>query len=242
MTHYVMDLNGDTVYHVQPDNTKAWQVGYGNSYVVGIELCDATSQSQFDAQWGEATQWAADYLASRGWGIDRLLSHNDCRLRWGGTDHTDPGPYFAQFGRTWEEFKSEVAAKLDGTHVDAPSTPTPNRVIAVDGYGGTETVTAWQLACGTYADGVISGQTSYTRLRMARVWSTNGYGNGSNLVRVVQRRLGVTVDGYMGRETISALQRQLTEWGYSVGGSGIDGWAGPDTVAALQRSINDGRW
>ena len=57
-------------------------------------------------------------LRKYNWGIDHLISHNDARLMWGGTDHTDPAGadgksgYFGQFGRTWEEFKNEVAIEI----------------------------------------------------------------------------------------------------------------------------------
>ena len=80
VVHYTMDLDGDVVYHAMADNRKAWHVGNGNSRTVGIELCHATNKADFNAQWTEAIKWAGDYLNAKGWGIDRLLCHNDCRL------------------------------------------------------------------------------------------------------------------------------------------------------------------
>lgn len=112
VVHYTMDLDGDVVYHAMADNRKAWHVGNGNSYTVGIELCHATNQSDFNKQWNEAVKWAGDYLNAKGWGIDRLLCHNDCRLKWGGTDHTDPISYFATYGKSWSQFKAEVQAYM----------------------------------------------------------------------------------------------------------------------------------
>lgn len=38
-----------------------------------------TGRSQSDAQWAEAVRQAGDQLRSRGWGVERLLSHNDIR-------------------------------------------------------------------------------------------------------------------------------------------------------------------
>lgn len=114
MAHYVAELDGSVVYHTQPDNTIAWHVGAANSKCVGIELAHATDAATFERQWDEAVAWCADYLRGRGWGISALLSHNDCRLRWGGTDHTDPDSYFASYGRSWNQFKKEVAAKMNG--------------------------------------------------------------------------------------------------------------------------------
>ena len=109
---YVMDLDGGTVYHCMEDNRKAWAVGNGNSRCVNIELCHATNRADFNKQWDEAVKWCGDYLNKRGWGIDRLISHNDARMRWGGSDHTDPLEYFMQYGKSWNQFKTEVAAYM----------------------------------------------------------------------------------------------------------------------------------
>ena len=106
--HYVMELDGSVVYHTMADNRKSWSVGNGNSRVVSIELCHATSRADFDKQWEEAVKWAGDYLNSHGWGIDRMISHNDARLMFGGTDHQDPLSYFAQYGKSWNMFKAAV--------------------------------------------------------------------------------------------------------------------------------------
>ena len=110
--HYVAGLNGQTVVHTMADDRKSWSVGNGNSRVVSIELCHATNKEDFDRQWTEAVKWCGDYLHKRGWGIDRLISHNDARQCWGGTDHTDPLSYFSSYGKSWNQFKSEVAAYM----------------------------------------------------------------------------------------------------------------------------------
>ena len=109
--HYTLDWTGDCYYCV-PEDRKCWQVGNGNQYVVGIELCHATNKSDFTKVWNAGVQWAAWQLKKNGWGIDRLLSHNDCRKKWGGTDHADPDSYFASYGKSWNQFKSAVAAAL----------------------------------------------------------------------------------------------------------------------------------
>lgn len=111
--HYVADWS-DIAYHAVKDDRLCWHVGGGNAYTVGIELCHATNQSDFERVWETGVQFAAYYLDSRGWGIDRLLSHNDCTNRWGGSDHTDPLDYFESFGRSWEQFKAEVEAAMSG--------------------------------------------------------------------------------------------------------------------------------
>lgn len=106
--HYCGDWFGD-VYHCVPDDRICWQVGNGNPYVVGIELCHATNQEDFEAVWRVGIEWSAMMLNRYGWGIDRLISHNDCTNWWGGSDHTDPISYFENHGKSWEQFKQEVA-------------------------------------------------------------------------------------------------------------------------------------
>ena len=144
MAHYVMELDGSVVYHTQSDNTIAWHVGNGNAYTVGIELAHAVSKTQFDNQWNEAVKWCGDYLMSKGWGIDRLLSHAECRWIWGGTDHTDPDGYFAKYGRSWAQFENAVADYMGGGYVPnggstttAPDNGAPS--YQGSGFGGTYT-------------------------------------------------------------------------------------------------------
>lgn len=150
---YVMDLDGSPVYHCMKDNRKAWAVGNGNSRCVNIELCHATNRADFNKQWDEAVKWCGDYLNKRGWGIDRLISHNDARMRFGGTDHTDPLSYFVSYGKSWNMFKSEVAAYMQTgqtggtveqgtTETQAPSSYNGSKSYSI---GSTYTVTASAL-------------------------------------------------------------------------------------------------
>lgn len=111
--HYILDWH-DICYQCVPDDQLAWHVGGGNAYTFGVELCHATNQADFEKVWNSGVELAALKLTERGWGIDRLLSHYECGLRWGGTDHTDPHGYFEEFGRSWEEFKQDVEKKMKG--------------------------------------------------------------------------------------------------------------------------------
>lgn len=111
--HYVADW--DEVIHCVPDNRLCWQVGNGNPYCIGIELCHATNADDFSRVWDNGVQWARMMLDQRGWGIDRLIPHKQAAEMWGGSDHTDPIGYFAEFGRTWDEFVQDV--ETGGTDV-----------------------------------------------------------------------------------------------------------------------------
>lgn len=110
--HYVGDWTG-IVYHCVPDNRLCWQVGNGNSKVVGIELCHATNQADFEKVWKLGVEWSVYMLRRYGWGIDRLISHNDATMWWGGSDHTDPIGYFQKYVKSWAQFKKEVEMALN---------------------------------------------------------------------------------------------------------------------------------
>lgn len=114
----------------------------------------------------------------------------------------------------------------------APSIPQ----IAVDGSCGPATVRRWQEVMGTTVDGIISGQLvpdQKTYWRPNLVSSCVRYGGtGSELIRAVQARLGLTQDGLLGPATIKAIQRHY--------GLTQDASFGPATVKALQRALNKG--
>ena len=131
MAHWVIDWTGQC-YQMAYSNRLVYHVGYGNRYSCGIEICEATNTADFANGFDEAARWCADFLNSKGWGIDRMVSHNEARTIWGGTDHTDPAPYFARFGRTWREFENLVQQYMgDGFYHDSESAgaDTPSKVV-----------------------------------------------------------------------------------------------------------------
>lgn len=164
---YVMELDGSVVYHTMEDDRYAWAVGNGNPYCVNIELAHATTDEEFYSQWDEAVRWAGDYLNAQGWSIEQLLCHNDARLIWGGTDHTDPLGYFNEYGKSWDDFVAEVDAYMATGQVSG--------VISYnhdysgyeasgddsEGFGGTYTVMATELNIRTAPWGDIVGSYDY---------------------------------------------------------------------------------
>ena len=106
----------------------------------------------------------------------------------------------------------------------------------MDGLGGRATISRWQEVMGTPVDGVISGQVipdgrTYGRPNLLCV--TYG-GQGSTLIRAVQRVVGADPDGLDGPDTIRRTQIRL--------GVDPDCWVGAKTVRALQERLNQGRF
>lgn len=182
VVHYTMDLDGDTVYHAMADNRKAWHVGNGNAYTVGIELCHATNKSDFNKQWNEAVKWAGDYLHKNGWGIDRLLCHNDCRLKWGGTDHTDPLGYFESYGKSWSQFKAAVQSYMQSGEVGNGGSVSQGGGTAVSSSGGGSNISAGTYTVTASALNVRTGPgVNYTKKSYGQLTANakaHAYSNG----------------------------------------------------------------
>ena len=114
--------------------------------------------------------------------------------------------------------------------------------LEVDGFLGVQSVTAWQVALGTVADGFVSSQPWRCYGNTPNLVSVERcYGaDGSSLVRAVQRVVSADVDGLMGPQTVRCLQAWLNSHGFDCGA--VDGVLGPATAKAIQRSLNAGAW
>lgn len=177
--HYVMDLDGSVVYQTMSTDRKAWHVGGGNSVSYGIELCEATNAADFERQWAEAVKWCGDQLMSRGWDVSRLYSHDEARVTWGGTDHTDPNPYFQRFGHSWSEFEGDVAAYMGSG--------------AVPDIDASEGGSAAQGSVSGYSDAGFGGTYTCT---VDSLLIRTGPGKGYAYVGDYSRGGKVTLDGW----------------------------------------------
>ena len=108
--------------------------------------------------------------------------------------------------------------------------PQPTKKLVEDGYMGEATVKATQKICGTIQDGVISGQLKKNAKYYPNVTAVTFGGGGSLVVEKIQKWLGVTVDGILGKDTISAWQSAL--------GVTVDGVFGEKSVKAWQKYLN----
>ena len=195
-------------------------------------------RSKWDLQPGEALgfDWDTDGLGDHVGVVTSVHDWGCCTIE----GNTSYGVVKEQ-QRVWDNITCGIhPPKLDGS-----VEPT---VLDDDGACGHATVREWQRQMGTDPDGVVSNQLWHNDQYRRCVWAIDHYHldyqdyayQGSSLVRAVQRRLGIGVDGDWGPGTTTALQRKLKEWGYYSGK--LDRDFGEGSVKALQRSLNDGRW
>lgn len=107
--------------------------------------------------------------------------------------------------------------------------------LTIDGKVGHDTIKAMQSWLGTVVDGIVSGQSNrqkkYLIACVPNAWNFSDNPKGSLMVKALQRKLGCSSDGIMGKNTVMALQRML--------GVKQDGYLGAETAKALQRYLNN---
>lgn len=82
-----------------------WQVGNGNKTCIGLEICEATNKADFERGLNIARSVILQVLNRYGWTVDRnVRSHKWFTENYGGSDHTDPVPYLAKWGWSWNKF------------------------------------------------------------------------------------------------------------------------------------------
>ena len=113
-----------------------------------------------------------------------------------------------KFIATW---KNQIA-KTEAASADKVA----NKVtLTIDGYWGPATIKRLQQIFGTTQDGVISNQYSSEKTRNPGLaaatgweWKTKPSGN-SALIKAIQKKVGATQDGHIGKNTIKAMQKWL---------------------------------
>lgn len=135
---YAVHLTSDwnEAYQCVEYNRLCYQVGNGNSTCIGIEICEATNATDFQRGFEIAAQVCAQVLISRGWNTSVMHPHLWFGQVYGGSDHVDPRPYFARFGRTWDDFANLTQQYLNGGGIMAISNADANKIAkAVWEYG-----------------------------------------------------------------------------------------------------------
>lgn len=113
-------VDWEDVIQTIPYDEVAWHAGpTANSRYIGIELCRPSGHDpdKFGRVWNNAVSLFADLFREYGFGtvtVDNLLSHAEVSSRWRESDHTDPVGYFAEYGKTVNEFRDAVQNELNG--------------------------------------------------------------------------------------------------------------------------------
>lgn len=98
-----------------PYNEVAWHAGYTANYqYIGIEMCHATNKADFEKVWNNTIEIVVEIMNRYGFSVNDVTTHDEVSRRWGETDHTDPTGYFKKFGKTFDDFKRDLDARING--------------------------------------------------------------------------------------------------------------------------------
>ena len=112
----------------------------------------------------------------------------------------------------------------------------------VTGHLKEEDIREWQRQMRTPADGVVSGQSRHLSAAYPRLESVTFEGGGSQLMKAVQKKLGVSPQtGVIGNGTIAMAQGFLILLGYDLSSAKL-GVLDEPTAKGIQNSLNNGEW
>lgn len=141
-------------------------------------------------------------------------------------------------GSNYKKTLSKMGSASDvsnGSSISSGTSSSSKLTLKVDGKWGTSTTKRLQQIFGTIQDGKISNQRiAYKQPGCYTGWEWKKNPSGySALIKAIQRKVGVTADGWIGPNTIKAMQKY---WGTVQDGK-IS--AVSDLVKALQRWCNN---
>ena len=247
--HYQVQSDGLVGQLVWDGNT-AWHAGDwdANCRSIGIEHAnrgDSLTDECIESGAHLVAAICAYYKLGRPqWGVN-VFPHNhfsstDCPgpLREGTSYHDR---YMA---RAAEWYDAMVAGTQPGPpqQGSAPA-PAPSLDLGDTSWTGPLMLAEWQEQLGTTADGHLSNQSDYNRHKVqvrieSGVYDGSYNAHGSTMVRVLQSRLGIVVDGQMGHGTVKGIQQLLND---TVGaGLVVDGYYGPATSCAVGIALERG--
>ena len=113
--------------------------------------------------------------------------------------------------------------------------------LVIDGEWGESTTRASQDVFGTIEDGEVSWQLTSCKKYLPNCntdsWKfVKSSKKGSDLIKAIQKLVGVKQTGRAGKKTVQAMQKFLNSKGFNCGKA--DGYMGTNTVKAWQKYIN----
>lgn len=225
--HYV--VGGNQCACLVDEGKSAWHAGnrWYNTHSIGIEC-----RPEMDAESYKTVIETVAMIYKHLGKVIPVIGHKDV------AQTACPGRYYPYLKDIQAQATALYMSGKAPTGPQGSSGTTSDGKLIVDGEFGHASCRRLQEWLGApYRDGVLSGQlrTQSNYIRNFK-WCVDYGRGGSATVRVLQRKVGAGVDGYLGRETISKLQAWLNA--HSGAKLAVDGIAGPATCSALQQYLN----
>lgn len=199
-----------------PYDLVCWGSGKGkkgsyNSTHLQFEICQGSNTDE--AYYRESVKCAEEYCAYlcrlNGWSADCIVSHREAAVAGYASNHGDPESWMKHFGDDMDQFRARVAALLgESAPVEPKVTATPEPIQKPVQSGGEKTVMIEMsvLSKGSKGEQVKTLQRLLTALGYPCGAVDGSFGNNTLAgVKAFQRGNNLSVDGYVGKDTWSAL-------------------------------------
>jgi len=101
-------VDNNEILNIKNTDYAVWGAGpTANAKFVQVELCQVSSTDAFARSVANQAYYTASKLVQYGLPFTpgvTVMSHNDARIKWGETSHTDPVGYFATWGYSMDQF------------------------------------------------------------------------------------------------------------------------------------------
>ncbi|MFF9835432.1 N-acetylmuramoyl-L-alanine amidase [Enterococcus casseliflavus] len=217
------------------------KIGNANYSTIGVEMCLDRNGNITEKTFQNAVKAVKELIAKYpNITRDKIWRHYDV------TGKNCPAPWVSKPSEL-ERFKEAVFGKSTSNDATVTKPSTSNNgsttsttkpsysQLTVDGKFGAATAKRLQQYFGTTQDGVISHQYKQKYNQNVYAAQFDSTLKGSNVIKALQKLLGVTQDGLLGQATIKALQKRL--------GTTQDGIISPtsNAVKALQKALNNNK-
>lgn len=193
--HFLVRING-TIERGRPENTIGAHASNHNSNSIGVCFEGNFETEHMTNTQLQSGQELVAYLKNR-YGISKVQRHKDV----GST--SCPGKYFP----------FEEITKVSSGNTSLPSSSDSYGKLIEDGCWGKNTTRRLQQIFGTSADGIVSNQYLCYKTKNPGLdsgWDWQNHPSGySPLIKAIQNHVGVTPDGYIGPNTVRAMQKWL---------------------------------
>jgi N-acetylmuramoyl-L-alanine amidase CwlA len=121
LAHFFVDWNDiNDILQLAPLNECTWHAKEpANSMFISVEMCRPKTHNvaQFNEVWDKCVWLFADLfintLKITTVTKENLMSHDEIRLKWKKTSHTDPTALLKEYGKTMDDFRNSVQLKIN---------------------------------------------------------------------------------------------------------------------------------
>ena len=186
---------------ILPWNYRGWHCGgSGNNTLISFEMCEPknwkTDKVYFKKCYANAVELAVFLCDTFDFKPSKIISHHEGNIKGIASAHVDPDHWWKYFGKTMDDFRADVAKKLNGGSVDV------NVEMPVE-----------ELSQGSKGEMVkqLQKRLNFLRgrlpLKFAKLDEDGSFGPKTlEAVKEFQKQRKLSVDGIVGKKTSDALK------------------------------------